>query len=309
MVLIVDSGSSTTECRIIDGENISQFKCIGLNPYIVEKSISPIRVGTSIGSTSTINPLINISKRNVYVEYNDDVEYWGHWEDNRINKYGVFRILKVDQEGKEENLKMEGKFFRDMKQDGGEVKLLKNGNQNKSPFHMSNVKVEFEKQIGGSNFTPKQDFCLKSGIIIYKKDSIIKCFEVNSTNQLVELPNCFIKDENLKRAISSAREDAKKAIMSAELSLKTIINEAEEGIKGIEKGTINIDENFKNYTDDTDDRIDTLLNPHAISWILSNEYINNNVDPNLGNNLARKMTAYRSMLKNAEKMNNVLVYN
>ena len=39
MVLIVDSGSSTTECRIIDGENISQFKCIGLNPYIVDKSI------------------------------------------------------------------------------------------------------------------------------------------------------------------------------------------------------------------------------------------------------------------------------
>mgnify|MGYP006239520107 CR=1 FL=1 len=39
MVLIADSGSSTTDWRILDGENIFQFKCIGLNPYIVDKSI------------------------------------------------------------------------------------------------------------------------------------------------------------------------------------------------------------------------------------------------------------------------------
>jgi len=39
MILIADSGSSTTEWRLLDGDNISQFQCIGLNPYIVDKSI------------------------------------------------------------------------------------------------------------------------------------------------------------------------------------------------------------------------------------------------------------------------------
>ena len=39
MVLIADSGSSTTDWRIFDGVNIFQFKCIGLNPYIVDESI------------------------------------------------------------------------------------------------------------------------------------------------------------------------------------------------------------------------------------------------------------------------------
>ena len=39
MVPIADSGSSSTDWRIFDGENIFQFKCIGLNPYIVDESI------------------------------------------------------------------------------------------------------------------------------------------------------------------------------------------------------------------------------------------------------------------------------
>lgn len=39
MVLIADSGSSTTEWRLIDGDTISQFQCIGLNPYIVDDTI------------------------------------------------------------------------------------------------------------------------------------------------------------------------------------------------------------------------------------------------------------------------------
>lgn len=39
MILIADSGSSTTEWRLLDGDSISQFQCIGLNPYIVDNSI------------------------------------------------------------------------------------------------------------------------------------------------------------------------------------------------------------------------------------------------------------------------------
>ena len=39
MILIADSGSSTTEWRLLDGDTISQFQCIGLNPYIVDDTI------------------------------------------------------------------------------------------------------------------------------------------------------------------------------------------------------------------------------------------------------------------------------
>lgn len=39
MILIVDSGSSKTEFNLIDGESISHFKCIGLNPFIVSEFI------------------------------------------------------------------------------------------------------------------------------------------------------------------------------------------------------------------------------------------------------------------------------
>ena len=39
MILIADSGSSTTEWRLLDGDTISQFQCIGLNPYIVDEHI------------------------------------------------------------------------------------------------------------------------------------------------------------------------------------------------------------------------------------------------------------------------------
>ena len=39
MILIADSGSSTTEWRLLDGESISQLQCIGLNPYIVDEHI------------------------------------------------------------------------------------------------------------------------------------------------------------------------------------------------------------------------------------------------------------------------------
>jgi len=39
MILIADSGSSTTEWRLLDGKSISQYQCIGLNPYIVDEYI------------------------------------------------------------------------------------------------------------------------------------------------------------------------------------------------------------------------------------------------------------------------------
>ena len=39
MILIADSGSSTTEWRLLDGESTSQYHCIGLNPYIVNEDI------------------------------------------------------------------------------------------------------------------------------------------------------------------------------------------------------------------------------------------------------------------------------
>ena len=39
MILIADSGSSTTEWRLLDGESISQYQCVGLNPYIVDEHI------------------------------------------------------------------------------------------------------------------------------------------------------------------------------------------------------------------------------------------------------------------------------
>ena len=39
MILIADSGSSTTEWRLLDGESISQYQCIGLNPFIVDEHI------------------------------------------------------------------------------------------------------------------------------------------------------------------------------------------------------------------------------------------------------------------------------
>lgn len=37
MILIADSGSSTTEWRLLASESISQYQCIGLNPYIVDE--------------------------------------------------------------------------------------------------------------------------------------------------------------------------------------------------------------------------------------------------------------------------------
>ena len=39
MILIADSGSSKTDWRLIDEDAISQFSCIGLNPYFVDKTI------------------------------------------------------------------------------------------------------------------------------------------------------------------------------------------------------------------------------------------------------------------------------
>ena len=39
MILIADSGSSITEWRLLDGESISQYQCIGLNPFIVDEHI------------------------------------------------------------------------------------------------------------------------------------------------------------------------------------------------------------------------------------------------------------------------------
>ncbi len=39
MILIADSGSSKTDWRLIDGENISQFESIGLNPFVVSTEV------------------------------------------------------------------------------------------------------------------------------------------------------------------------------------------------------------------------------------------------------------------------------
>lgn len=39
MILIADSGSSKTDWRLIDGEKISQFESIGLNPFVVSPEI------------------------------------------------------------------------------------------------------------------------------------------------------------------------------------------------------------------------------------------------------------------------------
>ena len=39
MILIADSGSSTTEWRLLNGKSISPYQCIGLNPYIVDEYI------------------------------------------------------------------------------------------------------------------------------------------------------------------------------------------------------------------------------------------------------------------------------
>ena len=39
MILIADSGSSKTDWRLIDGESISQFETIGLNPFVVSSKV------------------------------------------------------------------------------------------------------------------------------------------------------------------------------------------------------------------------------------------------------------------------------
>ena len=39
MILIADSGSSKTDWRLIDGETISQFETIGLNPFVVSSKV------------------------------------------------------------------------------------------------------------------------------------------------------------------------------------------------------------------------------------------------------------------------------
>ena len=67
--------------------------------------------------------------------------------DNKINKYGVYRILKVLPDGSKEELKMEGKFFKPLKQTGGESVQTY---QNEMPNFISNTRVEFEKQTGGA---------------------------------------------------------------------------------------------------------------------------------------------------------------
>ena len=58
MILIADSGSSKTDWRLIDGDKISQFECVGLNPYIIDNS-------TIISNISALNvPFLKI--REVY---------------------------------------------------------------------------------------------------------------------------------------------------------------------------------------------------------------------------------------------------
>ena len=58
MILIADSGSSKTDWSLIDGDKISQFECVGLNPYIIDNS-------TIISNISALNvPFLKI--REVY---------------------------------------------------------------------------------------------------------------------------------------------------------------------------------------------------------------------------------------------------
>ena len=307
--------------------------------YEIVELKSPTRIGYSTGSRN----LLNVSKKYIYAEYLKNIFYWGeyseesrnghgicksrfedttkneiydyeyigHWENNKINKYGVYRITVIDNKTKKikESLRLEGKFFKN-------IAPLSTGGGLNIPYTLSKVNASFESQIGGSIVLNKREisdgninnFILKLGVITYEKDNKTYCFSVNR-DKIVELENCIINDEDIKNAIKKARDDGKKAIQSAELSLKTIVNEGEEGLKNLEDGAIKIDERFKSYKEDKDIETDSLLNPHAISWVLSTQYINNNVSPNLGNNLARKMATYRHLLKNAEKMNNVVVYN
>ena len=303
---------------------------------VLEESI-PTRIGYSTGSRN----LVNVSKKYIYAEYPNNIFYWGeyseesrngygicksrfedttkneiydyeyigHWENNKINKYGVYRITVIENKTKKikESLRLEGKFFKNIAppSTGGGLNI---------PYTLSKVNASFESQIGGSLVLNNisngniNKFILKLGVITYEKDNKTHCFSIKEEN-IVELQNCIINDEDIKNAIKKAREDGKNAIRSAELSLKTIVNEGEEGLKNLDEGAIKIDERFKSYKEDKDIETDSLLNPHAISWVLSTQYINNNVNPNLGNNLARKMATYRHLLKNAEKMNNIVVYN
>ena len=79
MILIADSGSTTTEWRLIDGERISQFQCMGLNPYMVDdkgiyEAISALNLpveeilklyfyGAGCGSTDKAAYVVSVLKR------------------------------------------------------------------------------------------------------------------------------------------------------------------------------------------------------------------------------------------------------
>ena len=74
---------------------------------------------------------------------------------------------------------MEGKFFKPLKQTGGESVQTY---QNEMPNFISNTRVEFEKQTGGAVVVPP-NIVLKLGIITYRKDEKkVTCFTVNGNN-------------------------------------------------------------------------------------------------------------------------------
>ena len=47
MILIADSGSSKTDWRLINGKEISQFSCIGLNPDFVDEAKVAVELAAS----------------------------------------------------------------------------------------------------------------------------------------------------------------------------------------------------------------------------------------------------------------------
>ena len=127
----------------------------------------------------------------------------GHWVDDKINKYGYYRILKNYRWFKR-RIKNEGKFFKPLKQTGGNLyKHIK-----MKCLILYQTQVEFEKQTGGAVVVPP-NIVLKVGIII-KDEKKTTCFtvNVNNSNKIDDI----VQDEKSK-AIEKERGDAKAIIV------------------------------------------------------------------------------------------------
>ena len=62
----------------------------------VIKAINPIRIGKDKGNPINNNPVLAVSKHYVYVEYSGNIFYWGEYENNARNGYGICKVAKVD---------------------------------------------------------------------------------------------------------------------------------------------------------------------------------------------------------------------